>query len=197
MKSKIARTTAILAGAALMLSAAVLFAMDGIAPFAPPSAQPPNDMEITDPGRFLEAANIINRTEIEMGRLANERGQSASVRKLGKRMVQDHARLENKLKALATSKDIVLSKQVDIKHQNMIDKLAAYSGSTFDRHYVEDQVMDHQKAIALFQQAAAENQDRSVRDYAPNSIPVLQQHLQLAEKDSKIINQPTGASPGQ
>jgi putative membrane protein len=154
-------------------------------------------MEITDPGRFLEEANIINRTEIEMGRLANERGQSASERKLGKRTVHDHTLLENKLKALATSKDIVLSKQVDIKHQNMIDKLAAYSGAAFDRCYVAEQVTDHQTAIALFQQAAAENQNRSVRDFAANSIPFLQQHLQLAEKDSKIINQPTGASPGQ
>jgi len=197
MKSKIARTTAILAGAGLMLSAAALFAMDNIAPFAPPSAQPPNDMEITDPGRFLEAANIINRTEIEMGRLANERGQSASVRKLGKRMIHDHDILENKLKALAIPKDIVLSKVLDIRHQQMVDKLATYSGTAFDRYYVEDQGKCLQKAIALFQQAAAENQDRSVRDFAANSIPVLQQHLQLAEKDSKIVNEPPSVSPGQ
>jgi putative membrane protein len=132
-----------------------------------------------------------------MGRLANERGQSKSVRKLGKRLVHDHAILENKIKALAIPKDIVLSKVLDIRHQQMVDKLAAYSGAAFDRYYVEDQIKDHQKAIALFQQAAAENQDRSVRDFAANSIPVFQQHLQLAGKDSKIINKPAGASPGQ
>ena len=154
-------------------------------------------MEIADPGMFLEAANIINRTEIEMGRLANERGQSESIRKLGERMVQDHTLLEDKLKVLAKVKDIVLSKHLDIKHQKMIDNLAAYSGVAFDRHYVDDQVKAHQKAIALYQQVAAENRDRSVRDLAANSLPVLQQNLQLAEKDSKMMIEPPGASAGQ
>jgi predicted outer membrane protein len=62
---------------------------------------------------------------------------------------------------------------------------------------VEDQIKGHRKAISWFQQVAAENHDRSVRDFAANTIPVLQQHLELAEKASKNIKKPTGASPGQ
>jgi len=199
MKSKIAQTAAILAGAGLMFSAAALFATDGTAPNHPPSAPSAafNDLEINDPAIFLTMVDTINRTEIEMGRLSQERGQSKSVRKLGERMVQDHTVLENRTKNLAITLGIVLHYRVDTKHQAMIDELAAYSGAAFDRHYVEDQIEGHRQAISLFQQVAAENPDRSVRDFALNTIPLLRQHLKLAEKASKNIKEPPGASPGQ
>jgi putative membrane protein len=194
MKSKIAQATVILASAGLLLSAPALFAIDGAGPNQPLSAQPAanSDLNATDPTMFVEAAHNINSTEIEMGRLANERGQSESVRKLGQRMVRDHTMLENRLKALAGAKDIVLSSQLDARHQQMIDELTTYSGAAFDQHYLGCQVNGHQKAIALFQQVAAENQDRSVREFAANTLPILQRHLQLAEKYSNIINEPAG-----
>lgn len=180
------RLTAIIAGAGLMLSAPVLFAIDG-------QTAAPNDLKATNPALFMEAANNINRTEIDMGRLAQERGLSPTVRALGARMAQDHTILENKLKTLATTKDVVLPSQLDAQHQKMVDELATYNGEAFDRQYITDQVKGHQKAIALFQDAAAENTDRSVRDFAVNTIPELQHHLQMAEKDSEIVNEPAGA----
>jgi putative membrane protein len=199
MKSKIARSTAILAGAGLMLSAAALFAIDGTAPNQPPSSQSSaiNDLEITDPAVFLTVVNNINKTKIEMGRLANQRGQSRSVRKLGARMVHDLAILENKTITLAGIEGILLPNGLDDRHQAMIDELAAYSGADFDRHYVEDQIKGHQKAISWLQQVAAENRDRSVRNFALNAIPVLQRHLQLFETASKNIKEPPGATAGQ
>jgi putative membrane protein len=199
MKSKIAQITAILAVAGLMSNSAALFATDGPAPNQPTSAQPSaiNDLEITAPAVFLTAVNNINRTEIEMSRLARERGQSRSVRKLGARMVQDLTLLEDKTKNLANSDGILLPTVLDDRHQAMIDKLAAYSGAAFDRHYVQDQIEGHRKAISWFQQVAAENHDRSVRDFALNSIPLLQQYLELAEKASRKLKEPLGASAGR
>jgi putative membrane protein len=199
MKSKIAQTTAILAGAGLMFGAAALFAADGAAPNQPPSSQSAaiNDLEITDPAVFLTTVNNINKTKIEMGRLARERGQSRSVRKLGARIVRDLTKLENKTKTLAGIDGILLPNGLDDRHQAMIDELAGYSGATFDRHYVEDQIKGHRKAISWLQQVAAENHDRSVRDFALNTIPLLQQHLELFEKASKSFKEPPGATAGQ
>jgi putative membrane protein len=131
-----------------------------------------------------------------MGRLAKERGQSSSVRELGARMVHDLDILENKAKTLASSIGVTLPDVLDSRHQAMIDELAAYSGEAFDRHYVQEQIKGHRKEISWFQQVAAENQARSVRDFALNTIPVLQQHLQWFEKVSKYIKEPLGASPG-
>lgn len=191
MKTKFSQTAAILVSASLMFSAPVLLAVDSDSPGQVSSA---NDLTYTDTALFLEAANNINRTEIEMGRLAHERGQSESIRQLGERTVRDHDALENKLKALAADKGIVLPKLLDARHQKMIDELASYSRADFDRFYVDDQVTGHKHAISLFQQAAAENQDRSVRQFAASAVPILQQHLNWAQKALGAINEPAGAA---
>jgi putative membrane protein len=184
----------------LICSAVTLFAADGTSPNQAPSSQPAainNDLEITDPAVFLTAVNNINKTKIEMGRLARERGQSRSVRKLGARMVHDLSILENRTRTLAANEGILLPEGLDDRHQAMIDELATYSGAAFDRHYVEDQIEGHRQAISLLQQVAAENHDRSVRDFAAHTIPVLRQHLELAEKDVKIINEAAGMPQGK
>jgi predicted outer membrane protein len=59
---------------------------------------------------------------------------------------------------------------------------------------VDDQVKGHEKTIALFQQAAASNSDPDLRNFAQSNLPTLQHHLQMAEKDSSIINEPAGAA---
>jgi putative membrane protein len=199
MKSKIAQPLAILAGAGLMFNAAVLFATDDTAPNQPPSTPSTaiKDKEVTDPASFCWAAYAINQTGIEMGRLARERGQSQSVRDLGERMVHDYTLLENKIKELARTNGVVLPDLLDAPHQKMLDGLAALSGASFDQHYLEVQIKCHQKAIPLFQLVAAENQDRALRAYAADNIPLLQQDLHLAQNDSKIMNQPAGVSQGK
>jgi hypothetical protein len=60
LQSQIAQTTAILASAGMMFSAAALFATDGTAPNQPASAV--NDLEITNHAVFLEADNWIRET---------------------------------------------------------------------------------------------------------------------------------------
>lgn len=201
MKLHIAKTTAILAGAGLLLSSSA-FAIDGGANLngdrtdqqvVPSTAG--TGLNAGDPALFINAANNINMAEIQMGRLARERGQSQTVRQLGEHMVQDHTMLEAKLKAVASAKDIVLPTQLDAKHQKKFDELASLSGAAFDRQYLDMQVKGHQKAISLFQQAAAENTEPAVRDLAKSALPQLQEHLQMAQRDAGVINEPAGARP--
>lgn len=195
MNSIVVKTSIFLAGASMFAITPALFAIDGQVPPSPSGVQAGSTLKLTNPALFMEAANNINRTEIEMGRLAEERGQAKAVRNLGARMVHDHAILENKLKTLATRTDVVLPKQLDAKHQKLVDELNAYTGEAFDRHYVNDQIRGHQKAIALFQDAAAENTQRSVREFAQQTIPILKEHLALSEQAADEVNEPAGAQP--
>ena len=48
-------------------------------------------------------------------------------------------------------------------------------------------VQDHQKDVAEFQQEADQGQDPDIKNFAATTLPVLKQHLQLAQTDlSKI-----------
>jgi|SRR5665213_799569 len=146
-----------------------------------------------DPASFLQATCHANKAEIEMGQLAEEKGQSRQVKMLAKHLVRDHQAVEGKLRGLAQGKNIHLVSQLDTKHQHKVDELSALSGAAFDRQFLDDQVKGHQKLIALFQQAAASNSDSDVRSFAQSNLPTLQHHLQMAEKDASIINEPAGA----
>lgn len=196
MKSKIAISIAMVAGATLLLGAPFAWA-DGSAYDQQQAVSASLSEKATDPTAFLQAVNAINWTEIQMGQLAQERGQTEAVRKLGEHMIRDHKALEEKVKSVASEKNIQLAAQLDAKHQKMVDELSALSGISFDRKYVADQINGHQKAISLFQQAASSNRDPGLRRFADNTIPQLQHHLQMAEQDSNIISEPAGAErPG-
>jgi putative membrane protein len=197
MKSKIAITTAALAGASLLLGAPALWAIDANTyPNQPVSGlnAPPSETA-TDPTAFLQAANTINCAEVKMGELVQEHSQSEAVRKLGRHMIRDHKALEEKVKSVALKKNIQLATQLDPKHQNMVDQLSALSGAAFDQQYVADMVAGHRKAILLFRQAAGSNSDPDLREFATDTIPQLQHHLQMAQEDSTIVNEPAGAEP--
>src|SRR4051812_41994402 len=49
-----------------------------------------------------------NQMEIRMGKLAQEKGQSADVRSFGERLVKDHQDADDKVKTLAEKQGIVL-----------------------------------------------------------------------------------------
>lgn len=56
----------------------------------------------------LGAVHRLNQDEIEMGRLAEQRGSTADVKQYGKTLVEDHTKLDSQLVALASSKGIDL-----------------------------------------------------------------------------------------
>jgi len=198
MKLRIVQIAANLAGTVLMLGAVAVFGNDGVGVNPPAATRPAGitDKEITDPTAFLMAVNNIELAKIEMGRLPKERAQSKSVRELGARVVRDLNQLESQARTLASSLGFGLPNGVDAVQQGIIDKLASFSGTAFDWHYVEDQIKGHGETISWFQQVAAENTDAGVRDFALNTIPLLRQHLQLFETALKGIKQPAGASTG-
>ncbi|MBO9675676.1 MAG: DUF4142 domain-containing protein [Sphingobacteriaceae bacterium] len=69
-----------------------------------------------------------------------------------------------------------------------IDQLKKLSGSSFDKAYVEMMVLDHQKAVDLFEKAS-QSSDVDVKAYAVKYLPILKKHLKhvnaLAGKSSK------------
>jgi putative membrane protein len=63
--------------------------------------------------------------EVELGKLATQNASSESVKKFGQKMVDDHSKGNDELKALAASKNVVLPSEVDAQDKSMKDKLAA------------------------------------------------------------------------
>jgi len=150
-----------------------------------------------DPAAFVREAAEGDQAEIRLGELAQEKSSNAGVKSLAQHLVQDHQAHFAKVQQLAQQKNIQVSNDLSLKCQKKVDALSALNGEKFDKRYVHDMIRDHKKNIAFYQQAAANNSDPDVKTLAQSTLPTLQEHLQMAERDVHGINEPAGASTSQ
>lgn len=131
--------------------------------------------------KFAMATAMDGMTEVELGRLAVQKGTSDAVKQFGQRMIDDHTNANQQLTQLASSKGITLPTSLDAKHAAMVQKFQAMSGAAFDRAYAKQMVQDHKKAVAMFQKEAASGMDAEMKAFASNTLPILQGHLSMAQ----------------
>lgn len=119
--------------------------------------------------------------EVELGRLAVQKGTSDAVKQFGQKMIDDHTNANQQLTQLASSKGITLPTSLDAKHAAMVQKFQAMSGAAFDRAYSKQMVQDHKKDVALFQKEADRGTDADIKAFASSTLPILQGHLSMAQ----------------
>ncbi len=153
-----------------------------------PGAQTPNGPEAMPPKvddkKFAKDAAMGGMTEVELGKLAVQKGSSDAVKQFGQKLIDDHTKANDQLKELASKDSLNLPDSLDSKHQSRVDKLAKLSGPKFDKAFIKDAVKDHEKDISEFKNEAQYGSDPNVKQFASNTLPILQQHL-AAAKDLK------------
>jgi putative membrane protein len=75
-----------------------------------------------------------------------------------------------------------LPSDVDQKDQAVYDRLSKLSGAAFDRAYARDMVRDHVKDVAAFRLEAKNGTNASIRNFASQTLPALEDHLKDARK---------------
>ncbi|HEY8226134.1 MAG TPA: DUF4142 domain-containing protein [Pyrinomonadaceae bacterium] len=120
--------------------------------------------------------------EVELGRLAAQKGQSPDVKRFGQRMVTDHSKAGAELKQIATKKSITLPTEVKAEHKEARDRLAKLSGAEFDREYMSLMAQDHDKAVSAFQEESTGGADAELKAFATKTLPTLQEHQRLAHE---------------
>jgi putative membrane protein len=135
--------------------------------------------------QFVKEAAVGGMTEVDLGKLAKDKGSSDTVKQFGQKMVDDHSRINDDLKTVAKKKNIDLPTALDAKHQAVVDRLSKLSGAEFDRAYSTEMVRDHQEDVKEFQKQANSASDPDVKSFASNNLPTLQEHLKMAKDMSK------------
>ena len=130
---------------------------------------------------IMKAANG-GMAEVEMGKLAADKGGSDAVKDFGNRMVKDHSKANDQLKDVAANMGVTVPDKVNAKEQAMIDKLSAMSGAAFDKAYVKEMVNDHKKDIAEFETAGKEVKNADLKKFIDDTVPVMKDHLDTIQK---------------
>jgi len=102
----------------------------------------------------------------------------ADVKDFGQMMVKDHTAINDDLKALAAQKGVTLPDGLDAKHQAMVDKMSALTGTKFDDAYIAGMIKAHTKDAKAFKAESAATSDADIKIFLDKSIPVVDAHLQ-------------------
>jgi len=150
-------------------------------------------MNQTNDKKFVMEAATGGMAEVQLGQLASEKASNADVKAFGQRMVTDHTKANEELKAVASKQSIDLPTSLDSKHQATMDKLSKLSGDAFDKAYMKEMVKDHDMDVKEFQKEAQNGQDSAIRDFASKTLPTLQEHQKMAhDLDRKTMSSGKG-----
>jgi putative membrane protein len=123
--------------------------------------------------------------EVQLGKLAGQKGSDPDVKAFGQKMVEDHTKANEKLTAIARKQGITLPSAMDPRDQSVYNKLQRLSGPQFDRTYMKAMVKDHAQDIKEFLKEANKGKDPQIKSFAADTLPTLQAHLQLARSDAE------------
>ncbi|MBT2323635.1 DUF4142 domain-containing protein [Variovorax paradoxus] len=135
----------------------------------------------SDAGMLRDMAQA-NMAEVETGRVAMEKSQSADVKKFAQMMIDDHTKGLSEVKQLASAKGVDLPDGVDMKHKATMVEFKALRGDTFDRQYLKQAgVGDHEATLKLLKKTQAEGTDADLKALATKMVPIVEQHLKHAQ----------------
>jgi putative membrane protein len=144
--------------------------------------------------RFIKDAAAGGMMEVELGKVAADKGTNDKVKQFGKRMQEDHGKANDELKKIAADKGVEIPTALEGKHKKTVDRLSKLSGGEFDRQYMRAMVDDHKEDLEKFQREADKGADPAVKQFASKHVPVLKQHLELAQTTAKEVKA-TSKSP--
>lgn len=200
------RTEIIMTSKSIVLSAAVLTATLSFAPLAGAQQTPENvqqrekadraadqgqgveadrhneDQQMNADKHFIKEAAADNQFEIQASQYVEQQAQNPQVKQLAQRLVEDHQRAQQQLQQIAQGMNMELPTQLEQWQQDKLQAMQQKHGEHLEMHYAFGQVGGHATDLLNYQYEAEHGQNAQVKQYAEQTIPILQQHLQLAEQ---------------
>ena len=130
--------------------------------------------------KFITEVIRGNLAEVQVGKLAQQKGQSDAVRSFGQQLVSDHSDANNQATQVADQLGVTPPKEPNAKQKAAYDKLSKLSGEAFDRAFAKEMVADHKKDIKEFEKEAKKKDDPAAQ-FASDTLPVLHKHLDMAQ----------------
>lgn len=150
-------------------------------PQQPNSSQQQNRISQQDT-EFAQKAAESGKGEVAASQLALSKAANEPTRQFARTLVNDHQMANAQLERIAETQGLQLPAQPSPTDQKEMNDLRGLDGPAFDKAFGQNEVKDHEKAIALFEQEAQSGTDPALRAFAENTIATLRQHLQTARQ---------------
>lgn len=173
-----------LVGASLPVLGQSLPNPGGMAPDTPrmETGKPPPDHANTQDKLFVRQATLGGLAEVELGKLAQQKGNAAVVRDFGTRMQRDHSQANERLAKAGKPASPSIPGGLDPEHKQFHDRLSGLSGRNFDIAYLQAQIAMHQQTVNLLMWEISFGQSAALTKYAADTLPAVMEHLELATR---------------
>ncbi|QJW90338.1 DUF4142 domain-containing protein [Spirosoma taeanense] len=139
--------------------------------------------DITEQDRmFLNIAGSAGIMEVEMGKLAQQKGVRTDVKRYGDQMVDEHTNVNSEFRELIKRLKVEVPETMNERNQQMVQEMATLEGPRFDEKYIETMISDHKLAVEKFQEAHDIAQNKEYKDWLSRMIPVVDHHLKMAQE---------------
>ena len=139
------------------------------------AAQTAEKMPVSD-NLFAVTAADGGMTEVLISEIATKKATDPELKKFSERMIAEHTKANNELKAMAAQKGIALPATVSAGHQFTGQSLMGLSGEDFDCAYSKAQLLVHESSVAAFEAEAERGQDPEVKAWAAKTLPHIKEH---------------------
>jgi putative membrane protein len=150
----------------------------------------------TDPdSEFVRTASAAGLGELRLAQLAVKQGTTDIVKQFAAKVADDQAKANEELKAISAKSGTPVAKTEGAKDGAFYGALSGLSGSSFDGVYISAMVTDHREDISAFQKEVDTGKNQAIQDYARRRLPILKEHLRLAENAASSLGvepTPTG-----
>jgi putative membrane protein len=126
---------------------------------------------------FYKHAAEAGLAEVSDATLATQSATDPKLKDFAAMMVKDHSAANDKLSALAGTKNISLPTSASVSQMATHAKLKLESGDTFDKAYIKDQISAHLATLRLLRKEIAMGQDPDAQAFAKSVLSTVQGHL--------------------
>ena len=122
---------------------------------APAQREPAGrESQPSDAREFITKLTMVGMTEVQLGKIAEERATNPDVKAFGSMMVKDHTAAGEGLSKIAAQLNVPQPKELDGQHRQLVDRLSKLQGAEFDREYINAMVKGHEEVVSTLQARA-------------------------------------------
>ena len=158
-------------------------------PSANPASTDLSTTDVTKAANFVTLAANSDMFEVQSSKIALRRSTDAAVKRFAQMMIDAHTKTTATLKGLIADQNN-LSPPISLPSdlQTKLDQFGSVSPADFDKSYLDDQVDGHQSTLNVMQRYAKDGDQEPLKQFAADTAPTVQQHLDKAKALRDALN---------
>lgn len=140
-----------------------------------------NAATTTKADEFVKNAAIGDLYEIEAAKIAMVRSREERVAQIARKMIADHTTSTHHLQAALEMNETrgvePPPRALDARRKTMLDHLAKAPQDSFDKTYLDQQVLAHEETVSLMRTYSEGGDNPQLRSVALGALPVVERHL--------------------